>query len=56
VVEPSGATALAAVMAKKLSLPRGPAVAILSGGNVDLEGVLGMKPSSVTPPRDGGGA
>jgi len=44
VVEPSGATALAAVMAKKLKLPKGPAVAILSGGNADLAMILGFKP------------
>lgn len=40
VVEPSGATALAAVMAGKLKLPKGPAVAILSGGNADLKRIL----------------
>jgi threonine dehydratase len=44
VVEPSGATALAAVMANKLKLPEGPAVAILSGGNADLAMILGLKP------------
>jgi threonine dehydratase len=44
VVEPSGATALAAVMARKLKLPKGPAVAILSGGNADLGMILGLKP------------
>ena len=43
VVEPSGATALAAVMAGKLKLPKGPAVAILSGGNADLAGILDAK-------------
>jgi threonine dehydratase len=41
VVEPSGAAALAAVMAGKLKLPKGPAVAILSGGNADLKMILG---------------
>jgi len=41
VVEPSGATALAAVLAGRLKLPKGPAVAILSGGNADLKMVLG---------------
>jgi threonine dehydratase len=40
VVEPSGATALAAVLAGKLKLPKGPAVAILSGGNADLKMIL----------------
>ena len=44
VVEPSGATAVAAVMTKKLKLPKGPAVAILSGGNADLAMILGLKP------------
>lgn len=43
VVEPSGATALAAVMAGKLKLPEGPAVAVLSGGNADLAMILGLK-------------
>ncbi|HEV3028648.1 MAG TPA: pyridoxal-phosphate dependent enzyme, partial [Planctomycetota bacterium] len=43
VVEPSGATALAAVMAKKVKLPKGPAVAILSGGNADVGMILGLK-------------
>lgn len=42
VVEPSGATALASVMAGKLTLPKGPAVAILSGGNADLKMILGL--------------
>jgi threonine dehydratase len=41
VVEPSGAAAFAAVMAGKLKLPKGPAVAILSGGNADLKMILG---------------
>ena len=40
VVEPSGATALAAVMSGKLKLPDGPAVVILSGGNADLRMIL----------------
>jgi threonine dehydratase len=40
VVEPSGAAALAAVMSGKLQLPKGPAVAILSGGNADLKMIL----------------
>jgi len=43
VVEPSGATALAAVMANKLKLPEGPVVAVLSGGNADLAMILGLK-------------
>ena len=41
VVEPSGATALAAVVTGKLKLPKGPVVAILSGGNADLKAILG---------------
>lgn len=44
VVEPSGATALAAVMTRKLKLPKGPSVAVLSGGNADLGMILGLKP------------
>jgi threonine dehydratase len=42
VVEPSGATALAAVLAGRLKLPKGPAVAILSGGNADLKMILNV--------------
>ncbi len=45
VVEPSGATALAALRAGKLKLPKGPAVAILSGGNADLRAILERIPS-----------
>ncbi len=41
VVEPSGATALAAIVTGKLRLPKGPVVAILSGGNADLKAILG---------------
>ena len=41
VVEPSGATALAAIVTGKLKLPKGPVVAILSGGNADLKAILG---------------
>jgi threonine dehydratase len=41
VVEPSGAAALAAVLAGKLRLPKGPVVSILSGGNADLKLVVG---------------
>jgi threonine dehydratase len=41
VVEPSGAAAVAAVMSGKLKLPKGPVVAILSGGNADLKAILG---------------
>jgi threonine dehydratase len=41
VVEPSGAASLAAILAGKLTLPKGPVVAILSGGNADLKLVLG---------------
>jgi threonine dehydratase len=42
VVEPSGACALAAVMTGRLKLPKGPVVAILSGGNADLKMILGL--------------
>lgn len=41
VVEPSGAASLAAVMSGRLRLPKGPVVAILSGGNADLSRILG---------------
>ena len=41
VVEPSGAASFAAIMAGKLKLPKGPVVAILSGGNADLKLVVG---------------
>jgi threonine dehydratase len=44
VVEPSGAAALAAVMSGRLKLPKGPVVAILSGGNADLKMILGTQP------------
>ncbi|HZE98525.1 MAG TPA: threonine/serine dehydratase, partial [Planctomycetota bacterium] len=44
VVEPSGAAALAAVRAGKLKLPKGPAVAILSGGNADVRMILDSPP------------
>jgi threonine dehydratase len=44
VVEPSGAAALAALMSGKLKLPKGPVVAILSGGNADLKMILGTQP------------
>jgi threonine dehydratase len=35
VVEPSGAASVAALMAGKIAAPRGPVVAVISGGNVD---------------------
>ncbi len=41
VVEPSGATALAAVRSGRLKLPPGPAAVILSGGNADLKLLAG---------------
>ncbi|GIW40304.1 MAG: hypothetical protein KatS3mg076_0881 [Candidatus Binatia bacterium] len=40
VVEPSGAAALAAVRHRKVELPAGPAVAVLSGGNADIRRIL----------------
>jgi threonine dehydratase len=43
VVEPSGAAGLAAIMAGKLKLPRGPAVAVLSGGNADIKAILNYR-------------
>jgi len=42
VVEPSGAATIAAILAGKIKLPKGPAVAVLSGGNVDLKAVPGL--------------
>lgn len=39
-VEPSGAAALAAIENGKLRLPKGPAVAVLSGGNVDPRDIV----------------
>lgn len=36
VLEPAGAAGLAAVLSGHLSRPSGPAVVVLSGGNVDL--------------------
>jgi threonine dehydratase len=44
VVEPSGACALAAVMAGRLRLPKGPVAVILSGGNADLKMILESQP------------
>jgi threonine dehydratase len=44
VVEPSGAAALAAILSGKLSLPEGPAVAVLSGGNADVRAILDSAP------------
>lgn len=40
VVEPSGAAALAAVLNGRLKLPKGPVVAVLSGGNADVAAIL----------------
>jgi len=42
VVEPSGAATVAAILSEKIRLPKGPAVAVLSGGNVDLRMVPGL--------------
>jgi threonine dehydratase len=44
VVEPSGAASLAAVLSGRIKLPKGPVVAILSGGNADLKMILGTQP------------
>jgi threonine dehydratase len=41
-VEPSGAAAVAAVMAGRIRA-RGPICAVLSGGNADLGAVLGNR-------------
>ncbi len=40
VVEPAGAAALAAIASERLPMPPGPAVAVLSGGNVDVRRIL----------------
>ncbi len=40
VVEPSGAAPLAAIRSGKTKLPRGPVVAVLSGGNADIASIL----------------
>jgi threonine dehydratase len=40
VVEPSGATALAALRSGRVKLPRGPVAVMLSGGNADVARVL----------------
>jgi threonine dehydratase len=40
VVEPSGAASVAAIRFGKLKLPKGPAVAVLSGGNADVPMIL----------------
>lgn len=41
VVEPSGAITVAALLEKKLT-PRGPTVAVLSGGNIEWDGLRGV--------------
>ena len=41
VVEPSGAATVAAIRSGKIHLPDGPVVAVLSGGNADLQRILG---------------
>jgi len=41
VVEPSGAITVAALLAKKF-VPRGPTVAVLSGGNIEWDGLCGL--------------
>lgn len=42
VVEPSGAATAAAILSGKLKLPKGAVVAVISGGNVDLQKVPGL--------------
>src|SRR5262245_16125074 len=42
VVEPSAAATTAAILSNKLKLPKGGAVAVISGGNVDLNQVPGL--------------
>jgi threonine ammonia-lyase medium form len=49
VVEPSGAATTAAVLSNKLKLPKGAAVIVISGGNVDLRQVPGLLDREATP-------
>ncbi len=43
VVEPSGAAGLAAVLAGKFKLPKGPVATVLSGGNAEIKAVLNYR-------------
>ena len=47
VVEPSGAATTAAILSRKVKLPKGSAVAVISGGNVDLKSVPGLLDAAV---------
>ncbi len=42
VVEPSGAATVAAILSDKVRLPKGAAVAVISGGNADLKLIPGL--------------
>ncbi|HEY3226365.1 MAG TPA: threonine/serine dehydratase [Planctomycetota bacterium] len=42
VVEPSGAATVAAILSDRVKLPKGPAVAVISGGNADLKLIPGL--------------
>ena len=50
VVEPSGSATVAAILSQKAKLPKGPAVAVISGGNVDLRAVPGLFGDSAAVP------
>ena len=49
IVEPSGAATTAAILSEKLKLPKGPAVAVISGGNVDLRHIPGLLDQEAAP-------
>ncbi len=54
IVEPSGAATTAAILSNKLKLPKGDAVAVISGGNVDLRLVPGLLEDSKGPSPESG--
>jgi threonine dehydratase len=54
VVEPSGAATTAAILSEKLKLPKGAAVAVISGGNVDLTKVPGLFDAGDAKPAETG--
>lgn len=53
VVEPSGAATTAAILSGKVKLPKGTAVAVISGGNVDFRHVPGLLGQEGKPPDSG---
>ena len=56
IVEPSGAATTAAILSGKLKLPKGAAVAVISGGNVDLRLVPGLLDTAEVKPVEAGAA